>query len=54
MLAPRYRRRRAAYAKLATLVTLAILLFTPRMDFSGQTLASSPSPAEARITTQQN
>ena len=53
MLAPRYRRRRAAYAKVATLVTLFILLFTPRMDLSGQAL-SSPSPAEAGITTQQN
>lgn len=41
MLATRARRRRAALAKAATFVTLAVLLFTPRMEDIGaiQTLA---------------
>lgn len=48
----RTRRRCAAFAKFATVATLGVLLLAPRLDLAGQALASSPSPAESRVVSQ--
>ncbi|MHA6732139.1 hypothetical protein [Devosia sp. A369] len=48
MLATRSRRKRAAFARIAVLVTLAVLLFTPQMDIGGiQTLTDFLPPGAA-------
>ena len=45
MLATRTRRRRAAIVKGATLATLAVLLFTPRMEIAGIEALTGPLPS---------
>lgn len=44
LLSPRTRRKRAACARIALAATLAVLLFTPRMDVSNEMVMAFLSP----------